>query len=214
MPPVLIDAHAPRNLVAGKAGQIVAMNVYEGQALVRLGDAVAEGDILISGITQDGAGNNLFRKARGEVMARVEHNITLEIPLSQVRYTPTGEVKKRDYLDVSGLNLPLFLPFKTVGYYHVERGEKPVRLLGVPLPMKVHTRRLHMMEESTVVLTQSMAHEQAAKELRAVEGIDLAGAEILERSLRAVMSKDMYTLEAAYLCIMDIGLAREIYVQE
>ncbi|MCL2069292.1 MAG: sporulation protein YqfD [Oscillospiraceae bacterium] len=214
MPPVLIDAHAPCNLVARKAGQITAINVYEGQALVSVGDAVTEGDLLISGVTQDGAGNNLFRHARGEVMARVEHTVALDIPLDQIRYTPTGEIKNRGSLEIFGLNLPLFLPIRVEGFYYVERGEEDIRPLGIPLPVKLYTRKLHMMEEETVRLTESMAREQALKELRAAEAIELAGGEILERSLRALISGGVYTIEAKYICIMDISLAREIIVSD
>jgi similar to stage IV sporulation protein len=213
MPPVLIDAHAPCNLVARMAGQITAINVFEGQALVGVGDAVAEGDVLISGVTQDGAGNNLFRHARGEVMARAEHTITLKLPLEQIRYTPTGEIKSRDNLDLFGLNLPLFLPIRVEGFYHIERGERQIRFFGIPMPMRVYTRKLHMMEEETIRLTESMAREQSMKELRAVEAIELAGAQVLERSLRAFLSGDIYTIEATYTCIINICLAREIFVE-
>jgi len=199
--------------VARLGGQITAINVYEGQALVGIGDAVAEGDVLISGVTQDGAGNNLFRHARGEVMARVEHTITLEIPLEQVRYTPTGEIKSRDNLDIFGLNLPLFLPIRVEGFYHIERGEEQVRFLGIPLPMRIYIRKLHMMEEESIRLTESMARQQGLTELKAVEDSVLAGAQVLERSLRAFMSGGVYTIEATYICIMDISLAREIFVE-
>jgi len=213
MPPIIVDAGAPCNLVASVEGQIVSINVFEGQALVQPGDAVAQGDILISGVTQDGAGNNLFRHARGEVRARIERQIILEIPLEQIRYVSTGEIKNRGYIELFGMTLPLFLPTRLEGFYQIERSERDISPLGIPLPIRVHSRRYHMQREETVTITEQAAREQAARELVAIEALDFAGGEILERSLRAFMDDGILTLEAGYIAIIDITQQREIIIE-
>jgi len=214
MPPIIVSAGTPCNLVARVEGQIVSVSVFEGQALVQVGDAVARGDILISGVTQDSAGNNLFRHARGEVRARIEHSITLEVSLDQVRYVPTGEVRNRHYLELFGMTLPMFFPSRIDGFYKTERTERDIRPFGLSLPIGVHTRRYIMMEEEAIRLTEGAAQEWAARELVAIEALELADAQILERSLRAFMRDDVFILEAEYICIMDITEQREIIIQD
>jgi similar to stage IV sporulation protein len=211
LPPQVIDAYAPCNVVAAKSGQVLAMNVFEGQAMVSLRQAVLAGDILISGVTQDKLGKNLFRHARGEVLARVTHSIPLEIPLSQTRYPETGEVAERGYLEVFGLTLPLFLPGKLEGFYRVERPD-PVFPLGEGLPVAFRAQRYVMTRPEAYRLAEPEARALALRELAAAEAAQLAGAQILERAVTASLTGESYRVQADYVCIMDICEEREILV--
>ena len=212
LPPVVIDAHDPCNIIAAKSGQITAMRVYEGQAMTEVGFAVQQGDLLISGITQDSFEKNLFRHARGEIIARTIHEIQLSVPLKQQQYIPTGEVKKRNFLELLGINLPLFLPSGISGFYHIERESSPLILFGAKLPIQLHRRRYNIMQQQELVLDDVAAKEQALRELAAIESLELAGAEILERSMSGFTENGHFNLTAVYDCIMDIGEQRKIAI--
>ena len=210
LPPAIIDASDPCNIIAAKSGQILELRVFEGQRMVELGFAVEKGDLLISGITQDKFEQNLFRHARGEIIARTSHEISLSVPLIQEEYIPTGEIKNRNYLEAFALTLPLFLPIKIDGFYYVERETSPLVLFGSPLPIQIHRRSYHIMQRSERLLDEAAAKELALRELIAIEKIELDGAEILSRDMSGFISENAFHLNAKYDCIMDIAEKRKI----
>jgi len=73
--------NAPSNVVAALDGQISAIELYNGQAYVNIGDSVREGQLLISGITTDKHGIERIVHASGRVMAKTNRIITIKIPL-------------------------------------------------------------------------------------------------------------------------------------
>lgn len=95
LPPPMIDPQLPCNVVAKEAGQILSMNVYDGQALVAIGDTVLPGDIIVSGITQDERHQSLFRHARADVVAQTVQTLEVSVPLAQTRYEAAGKVIDR-----------------------------------------------------------------------------------------------------------------------
>ncbi len=72
----------PANLVAICDGQIEYLELYRGNAVVTTGQAVKAGELLVSGLYDSATGSIRFTRAAGRVMARTEHTIELEIPLS------------------------------------------------------------------------------------------------------------------------------------
>ena len=72
----------PANLVATRDGQIEYLELYRGNAVVVSGQAVKAGELLVSGLYDSTTGSFRYTRAAGRVMARTEHVITVEIPLS------------------------------------------------------------------------------------------------------------------------------------
>lgn len=84
VPPQKIDTKVPANVVAARDGQIVSMAVTDGRAAVRKGDAVREGEILVSGVFEDRWGLNHLLRANAKVIARVPESLAVEVPLTPV----------------------------------------------------------------------------------------------------------------------------------
>lgn len=81
------DAHGeepipsdPCNLVAARDAVVTDLTVYCGEAAVRVGEAVAAGDLLVSGVLTDIGGTRLL-PASAVVMGRVTDTLEIEIPL-------------------------------------------------------------------------------------------------------------------------------------
>ena len=72
----------PANLVATRDGQIEYLELYRGNAVVSVGQAVKAGELLVSGLYDSKTGSFRYTRAAGNVMARTEHTVTVEIPLS------------------------------------------------------------------------------------------------------------------------------------
>lgn len=212
-PPVTMAPDAPCNIVASEAGQITALNVYEGQALVAIGDTVLPGDIVVSGIMEDSHGQNLIRHARADVIAETAQELEVAVPLAQIHYTETGKTTRRRYLELLGLDIPLFLPRKLEFPYHVERETQPLSILSFELPVQLLREEYSLMEEETVTLTEAQALDLALQELANLEKVRLDGAEVLDRGMSGALAGDAFVLRARITCRMDIGAEQEIYLQ-
>jgi len=213
-PPAMIDPNTPTNIVAGHTGQIVSMRVYEGQPLLREGDTVMAGEVIVSGITQDRLGQNLFRHALADIKARVQPVIRVEVPLAQTEFRETGETRRRSYLQALGFDLPLYWPGSIPGPYRVERWETPLAFFGIPLPLSTLGEEYVLMEEVPVTLTESQAKDKALLELETLERVQLEDAEILEKTMTASLEGQSFVLEASYTCIMEIGVKKIILQSE
>ena len=98
--PEVEDTNKPTNIMSAMDGQIVAMDIYHGTPQVQIGDAVAEGQLLISGINQSESGEESFVHASAKIMARTRRVFSVEIPLEQRKEEPSGEILIRRSLDV------------------------------------------------------------------------------------------------------------------
>lgn len=213
-PPEMVDPNRPCNIVAKEAGQITAMNVFDGQKLVAVGDTVLPGDIIVSGITQDGRGQSLFRHARAEVFAETLQTLEVSVPLEQITYVETGKTRSRNYLDLFGFEIPLFLPLTPPSPYRVERTEYPLRVFAHEFPV----RRLHeeyiLMREQPLTLSEEQARQEALLELVNLRRARLGDAEILRESITGRLEGGSFVIRAEYFCRMNIAREQEIYLQE
>ncbi len=113
IPPEPIDPdERVGNVVAACDGQIRYMEVYEGQSVVKIGDTVSAGDIIVSGIMEDQYGNRQFKYARARVLAHTYEDHDVAVPLKQPQWVPTGEAKTKSYLEWGAVRIPMFFPLK------------------------------------------------------------------------------------------------------
>ena len=214
IPPEVLSPNDPCNIIAAKSGQVLSIALYDGQAVVKEGDAVVAGDMLVSGITEDRMHQNRFRHARATIIARAEHTISVKIPLKQTQYIETDRQKKRRYFSVFGLQLPLHLPRSIPAPYRVEHRELQLTLFSLELPVRLHTEDYILMEEIAVALTEEDARRLAVREITAIEQVELAGAEILQRSAHASLSQTHFFAAANYTVNIDIGRQQIIPTNE
>ena len=99
-PDMYLDNDKACNIVARYTGQIHSMDIYDGQSDLQVGDTVLEGDLIVSGIVEDGKGQTRFVHARADIKAYTDYEIKIEVPLQQVKRIPTGETSTKKYLKI------------------------------------------------------------------------------------------------------------------
>jgi len=212
MPPPMIDPNTPTNIVADRAGQIISMRIFDGQPMVVEGDTVLPGDIMVSGITEDRLSQNLFRHSLADIEAEIAHTIAMEISLDQIEYRPTGQTRRRNYLGVMSLELPMFWPREIPAPYRVERFVAPITFLSLELPVRRPTETYTLMEEYTLRLSQEEAEERALTQLEAVELVEFGDGRIIDRVLDVELTDSAINIRADYIVHMSIGRQVEIQV--
>jgi similar to stage IV sporulation protein len=107
--PELVDESKPTNVVSTATGIITNLEVRKGDPLVKKGDTVMEGEILISGLIdiQEAAYSNAdlgtsLVHAQGRVDARTWRTLKAKIPLLAQVKQPTGEEESRWAVNLLG----------------------------------------------------------------------------------------------------------------
>ncbi len=156
------------NIKAARDGQIVRMEVTHGTSQVRVGDGVAEGQLLVSGITETKY-QNIFTRATAKIFANTKHTYEIEIPLVQDKKIATGNVIERRALKLFGLNMPITFETepeacedityeKDLSIYHTQ-------INGMTLPATVYREAWTEYRIEQVELTEEEALQQAKEEL-------------------------------------------------
>lgn len=128
-----LEETTPANLVAACDGVILRINTTTGQAMVKAGDAVSRGTLLISGVMESNVGPQL-KRAAGSVLARTSHTLTVTVPLKDT-VTRVERTLTRPTLSLFGWNIPLYAGGALEGNPETTTEHRPVCAGGVRLPL-------------------------------------------------------------------------------
>ncbi len=103
------DEDVPCNIVAGRDGQIVGLEVRSGQTVVKINDMVEEGDLLVSGAMDSQIEGIRYAHSDGSVYAETIYKKVREYPLEFTEKVYTGKEKKRHSIEVFGQKINLYL---------------------------------------------------------------------------------------------------------
>ena len=203
--PEVIDLSHPSDIVAARDGIILQIEARSGQKMVRVGEAVTAGTILISGRVDTDLGEQLYR-AYGEVWAETTRHITISVPLLQKRWTPTDRVVCRPVLSLFCWGFPLYserpLQEKMSRIYM----NHPLIIEGVTLPLALSCTYDVFLTEVRTVLTTDQARDLAQKQLSEQETALFSPNTYTRLSESGRVQGDAYVLTATYRCRENIAL--------
>lgn len=211
LPPQKIDTNVPANVVATQDGQIKRMKVTDGKAVLKVGDTVRAGEIIVSGIYEDRWGLTHLLRAKAQVTAHVPQTLETRVPLEQTAIKPTGEIIKRRYLEVMGARLPLFIYSGLDGDYKIERVTRAPEVLGFTMPFEITRECYIFYEKEQREINADTALHVAEQQLARLEREKLDGT-VLSRQVQATVEDGVLTLTGEYLVETDIARQVEIPV--
>lgn len=205
------SGETPANILAAADGQILSIDAFDGVAMVKAGDTVVEGQVLISGIREDQLGVNHAIHARGRVEARTRRSFTAEIPLEYTETVETGETLTRRSLTAFGLTFPLTLRREPEGLWRREDNRYTASLLGTPLPLWVQEETWLACRQEKRQLTREEAETLAwdAVSLQQRELLGVRG-RVLEEESSSKVENGMLRLTVRARCREEIGVTQEI----
>lgn len=95
------------NLVAARDGVISQVQVYSGAAQCTPGQAVRQGQLLVSGYC-DWDGRIQATRAYGEIYAQTQHKITAKLPAAVAKKQPGGRAKRCIWLNLGRKRIKIF----------------------------------------------------------------------------------------------------------
>ncbi len=203
------DDDKPVNIIAAKYGVIRKMDVFDGQGVVKVGDAVMKGDLLVSATFEDRHGKLTLKHSRARVMAETDYEITVEFPLEQVIETTGGVKKSVKGIEIMGLSIPLGSS-RGCKELPAEKEEKELYFLWIRLPVKEIHAKYYAVKRNTITYTAEQAKGGAFQLLEQKEAKEMSNMEIISRKTEEKIANGKYIIRASYDCIMDIAEEQDI----
>ncbi len=177
---VLERTHAPEfvdktgfcNIVAASDGILQSIEVADGTSMVKVGDTVTEGQLLISSFTVNGRNLYYPHHARAKVMAQVYGSYSIAVPLESTVKQYTGRQTQKTTLTLMGKDFDLFLSENSpYDRFDAEVKTEPFRLFGFIETPLVRTRVCYReYQTKTILLSQEQAAQDALDALEAWRG--------------------------------------------
>lgn len=156
----------PQHLIATKKATIVDMFVEEGQPLVRVHDVVQPGQLIVSGLIGK-EGQTEIVSAKGKVFGETWRLSEAEQSLKTTFSVFSGKEKRRHYIKISKLNIPIWgFGKRDFTEYETEEAEHKVRLLKWELPISYTVKTEREREQAVREYTNEQAIEEAKKSAR------------------------------------------------
>ncbi len=203
----------PCNIVAAKPGQILKMEVYDGEALVKKGDTVKEGEIIVSGIIEDKFGKNTLKHAGATIIAQVQEQREYDIPLMTEITRYTGKERTKRLLSFLNTEVPIWFCGSTDFNYRLETSEKPLSLFGIPLPMNYKQELYREVVRQKVPVTADQAKEAVLMLLKKYEESELKDAEVVTQTVDVTKQANSYRVKANLVVNANIAKEQEILVE-
>lgn len=154
----------PTNLKASADGIIEKIDVTSGNCIVKVGDTVKKGDLLVSGINEN-LHSTSFVKSLGSIYAETTREYTLTKSFEQTVAYKTGETKTKKVLDFFTFKFPLYLGKETKDYSSSTKC-KNIKLFQKSLPIKIYTREFEYIEKEKITFTKEELYKQLEEELK------------------------------------------------
>ena len=206
----------PANLVALMDGQIEHLELYRGNAVVTVGQAVKAGELLVSGLYDSQTGSIRAMRASGRVMARTEHTIEVKIPLFYEE-----KVYTEPYF--CGIELHFFdfskKIFKNCGNQDIlcdiieyKFSFNRIGSNRLPLSLTRLEARPYSLEwrERTPEEALELAYGELSNRLSALAG----EAELLQKQITTEIGEESILLVCRVSCIQNIAVQQEFEITE
>lgn len=155
--------HLPSNLKATNDGIIKKIDITSGNCVVKIGDAVKKGDLLVSGIIEKADGTQFVYSA-GTVTAVTEYKFEYCGKFKEQKYVPNGKSKNKYVLELFTLKIPLYLGSETKEYY-AKTEQRTLSLFGQTLPIKLYKKHFDFAEKRMIESSAQKLKEDLTKRL-------------------------------------------------
>lgn len=135
----------PCNLIAHFDGIIKKIDLTSGNCVVKVGDAVKKGDVLVSGIIET-AGMTRFVKSSGKIIAEVTQEFELSEYFEKIEKSRNGDIENRYLIEFFKIKLPLFLG-KVNGEFDTKSRVSNLKIFNVKLPIRLYKKSFYFKEE-------------------------------------------------------------------
>lgn len=211
--PEMVSDEIPCNVVSDKDARIISVELYSGRLMKRAGDGVKKGDIIISGVVDDGGGHTLKKHAMGKIIGEYNEEAVFTQPLTGEGQVYSGEEVTKKYFDFFGFRIPLFIKNADFQSFDYAETSNSFMFLGKKLPLGIihstytpfeYSEISYSTEEADVLLQQQIA-------LYEKNFYDSKGITVVSRDIKKKSFGDRMEYNVKFVLQGEIGADYEIY---
>lgn len=203
--PQVVDLSRPSDLVAVRDGRILQVESRSGTPLVKVGEAVTAGTVLITGCVETDLGEKLYR-SYGEVWAETTRRITVSVPLVQRDLIPTDKAICRPTFSFLCWDFPLYSKTPLQGETAHFSTTHPLVIRDTVLPVGLACDYYVPLVPHRTIRTVEQAEMLAQEQLTQQETEVLAAGRYERLSETGRVQGDAYVLTALYRCRENIAV--------
>ena len=209
--PEIVNEDEYCNLVADKDAIITKVSAQNGTPLVKEGDVVTKGDIIIAGWLEGKYTGRQYVHSQGEVQARVWYTTTEKIALKETKKIETGNIENKYSVKINNFQINLHKSLPNFQKYDTIEENKKLRLFSnfyLPLELVTYTYK----EYEEVVVVHSF---EEAKQLgidRAAETLkeNIEGKKVLDKQVQVKAEAEYIEVQVTYEVEENIGMEEKI----
>ena len=204
----------PANLVAVAAGQIEYLELYRGNAVVTVGQAVKKGELLVSGLYDSKTGSFRYTRAAGRVMARTERVLTVEIPFLYEEKVYSEPYLQELELSFFNFSHKIFKNSRNsdmlcdIIKYNANLGQLGENKLPISFS-RTEARPYHLVErERSEEEALELCYAELAEQLASLSG----EVQLLQKQIVTEVGESSVVLVCTLTCIENIALVQEFEI--
>lgn len=199
----------PSNLKADFEGKIKKIDITSGNSVVKVGDSVSKGDLLVSGVIEN-LSSTLFVHSEGVVIAETKRTFSAEGEFTQNTQQKTRDTIKRFTIDFFNIKIPLYLGNVKQKYiYHADI--KKLSLFDKEIPIKIACEKYDIYKDSTVTYEKSVLEEMLYTDIKnQVEEFEFLSAKEGEKEI--ITTDKGILLKITYICEENIAVQDKILI--
>ncbi len=203
------DDNTPSNLVADFDGTVERIDVSSGNVLVKVGQNVAKGDVLVAGIIER-ADKTIFLPSRGTIIAKSSVTFILKEEVNKKISVPTGKKFTVRTLNFFTFNIPLSLK-NTSDCLKKDRKEAYLKFNSKALPIGIYSEAYVRVKSQNVTYTEEEL--KAILEKKAADKIkELCAEDVSEAGSNFSITDNVATLEKTCIVIKNIAKKEAIII--
>lgn len=210
--PKIINKDEYCNIVADKEGIIEKITANNGTALVKKGDVIQSGDILIGGWMEGKFTGTRYVHATGNIYARIPYIAEEIVHLKQVNKEKTGKNEKKYQIKINNFNINFYKTLSKFEKYDTIYTTKKIKIFSdFYLPVEiVECSNFEIMEneekysmEQAKEIGIKRAEEKLIKEIKSTENI-------INKNINISEMQDSIKVEIIYEVLENIGTEEKI----
>lgn len=209
--PEIINEEDYCNIVANKDAMITKVTARNGTPMVKEGDVVKKGDILVAGWLEGKYTGKQYVHSQGEIQAKVWYEVIEKVNLKEVKKVETGNQENRYSLKINNfqINLNKSIP-KFEKYDTIETSKKLKLFSNFYLPIELITYNYAEYQEENIVHSIEEAKNIAVDRGKEKLENELKDKEILDTQIKVKSEKDYIEVELIYEVEETIGIEEKI----
>ena len=162
--PEIVDENEYCSIISNKEAKISKINVTSGTAMVKQGDIVKEGSLLIGGWMEGKYTGTRFTRASGEIEALVWYTEKAKVNLKEKTMEKTGNEEKKYAININNFRINLYKTLSKFEKYDTIYTSKKLKLFSnFYIPVELIECNNSEIKEKEINYTEEEAKEEAKK---------------------------------------------------